>query len=244
MSTPPTPSLRSAAILLAGGSGNRMRGAVADKILACLAGKPVIAHSIAAFVASGAVQRLVVVCRDHEQETLIKPLIPPTLSSSFTRGGAERKDSVWAGLQACPPATEIVLIHDCARPCVTPQAIRVSIAAAAETGAACLARPVTDTLKSVSSSSSSPSSQQTAYQLATVDRSKLWAMETPQTFRRALILEAYQRIVAENRPITDDLSAIESLGQPVVFIDNQRPNPKLTTPADLPYLEFLLSQSV
>ncbi len=227
------------AILLAGGSGNRMQGQVEDKILANLAGQPVIAHSIAAFVASAEVQHLVIVCRDAEQQATISQILPsspnphPT-TVHFTLGGAQRQDSVWAGLNAAPQGTEIVLIHDCARPCVTPEAIRESIAKASEIGAACLARPVTDTLKSADTYDG-------AYLPTTVDRAKLWAMETPQTFQFPIIFEAYQSIIASGTPITDDLSAIEDIDQPVAFIHNQRPNPKLTTPSDLPYLQFLLT---
>ncbi|MDQ8187984.1 2-C-methyl-D-erythritol 4-phosphate cytidylyltransferase [Pelagicoccus sp. SDUM812002] len=224
------------AILLAGGSGNRMRGRVDDKILADLAGKPVIAHSIDAFVSSGQVQHLIIVTRDEAQQIAIEAIIPQNSSLIFTRGGAQRQDSVWAGLQAAPAETEIVLIHDCARPCVTPHAIRESIAQATEIGAACLAHPVTDTIKSADTYDG-------AYLPTTVDRAKLWAMETPQTFQYPIIQGAYKTVIESGTPITDDLSAIEDIDQPVAFIDNKRPNPKLTTPADLIYLSYLLSNS-
>lgn len=222
------------AILLAGGSGNRMQGQVEDKILAPLAGKPVILHSIDAFVSSGQVQHLVIVTRDATQQAAIKPHLPQALSTTFTLGGAQRQDSVWAGLKAAPADTEIVLIHDCARPCVTPAAIHESIAKAAEVGSACLARPVADTIKSADTYDG-------AYLPTTVDRAKLWAMETPQTFQYPIIRDAYQNIIQSGAQITDDLSAIEDIDQPVAFVENQRPNPKLTTPADLPYLEYLLT---
>ncbi len=232
----------STAILLAGGSGNRMQGQVDDKILADLAGKPVIAHSIQAFVSSAEVQHLVIVTRDAAQQAAIEATlqpytrnpIPETLNPIFTRGGAQRQDSVWAGLQAAPADTEIVLIHDCARPCITPEAIRESIAKAKEIGAACLARPVTDTIKSADTYDG-------AYLPTTIDRSKLWAMETPQTFQYSIIKDAYQNVIQSGIQITDDLSAIEDIDQPVAFIHNSRPNPKLTTPSDLPYLQFLLT---
>lgn len=224
------------AILLAGGSGNRMQGSVDDKILAPLAGRPIIAHSIAAFLKCGNINSLVFVCRDDTQQSAIKALLPAeaNVSTKFTQGGTERKDSVWAGLQACPPNTEIVLIHDCARPCISPEAIEESITQASEVGAACLARPVTDTIKSADPYDG-------AFLPTTVERSKLWAMETPQSFRYEVIQPAYQAIIEKGLPITDDLSAIEDIDQPVAFIQNRGPNPKLTTPADLPYLEFLLS---
>lgn len=249
---------RAVAILLAGGSGSRMAGSVADKILAPLAGKPLIAHSVDAFLGSGAVQSLVIVARDPAHESQIRNALherfdsatqssearerfdppqsrqDPAPSIAFACGGAERQDSVWAGLQAVPPQTDIVLIHDCARPCLRPEAVRQSIEAAAATGAACLARRVADTLKSAEPYDG-------AYLPTTLDRAKIWATETPQTFRFPLIREAYQNVVRSGNRITDDLAAIEALDQPVAFIESQHPNPKLTTPADLPYLEFLLS---
>lgn len=229
----------STAILLAGGSGNRMQGTVDDKILAPLAGKPLIAHSIEAFLSSGQIQTLVIVTRDAEQQTQIASAIPSGHQQSqitFTNGGAQRQDSVHAGLQAAPADTDIVLIHDCARPCITAEAIRESITQASQIGAACLARPVTDTIKSADTYDG-------AYLPTTVDRSKLWAVETPQTFQYSIIRDAYQSVITSGTQITDDLSAIEDIDQPVAFIDNKRPNPKLTTPADLPYLDYLLQTS-
>ena len=223
----------STAILLAGGSGNRMQGTVEDKILAPLSGKPVIAHSIETFVSSGKIQYIVIVTRDAKQRSAIEKVAPDVPIITYTTGGARRQDSVHAGLLAAPAETEIALIHDCARPCITPEAINESIEKAAQFGAACLARPVTDTLKSADPYDG-------AYLPTTVDRSKLWAMETPQSFSYPLIRDAYENIVRSGAQITDDLSAIEDIDQPVAFIDNRRPNPKLTTPADLPYLEYLL----
>lgn len=215
-----------------------MQGQVEDKILADLAGKPVIAHSIATFVSSAVVQHFVIVCRDDQQQSAIEALLPPfnfqSSAFKFTRGGAQRQDSVWAGLQAAPSDTEIALIHDCARPCITLEAIRESINQASEVGAACLARPVTDTIKSADTYDG-------AYLPTTVDRAKLWAMETPQTFQFPIIYHAYKNIIESGTPITDDLSAIEDIDQAVAFIDNTRPNPKLTTPSDLPYLAYLLT---
>lgn len=218
-----------------------MQGCVEDKILAELAGKPVIAHSIEAFVSSGQVQHFVIVCRNDEQQNAISEILSASFSIepiaiSFTRGGDERRDSVWAGLQAAPKDTDIALIHDCARPGVTAEAIVESISQAAKIGAACLAHRVTDTIKSADSYDG-------AYLPTTVERHKLWAMETPQTFRFAIIRDAYKNVIESGAPITDDLSAIEDIDQPVAFIDNTRPNPKLTTAHDLAYFEYLLSKS-
>ena len=79
--------------------------------------------------------------------------------------------------------------------------------------------------------------------LRTLDRSRLWAMETPQVFSRELITRAYARVAERGLRITDDAQAVEEIGQPVALLENDSPNPKLTTPADLPYLEFLLART-
>nr|WP_281384116.1 IspD/TarI family cytidylyltransferase [Pelagicoccus albus] len=224
--------------MLAGGSGNRMQGQVEDKVLAALGSRAVIAHSVQAFADSKQIAALVLVCRDEEQQSAIRSAIESLVNlpeTTFALGGAERQDSVWAGLKAAPSDTEIALIHDCARPCVTPEAIRESIAKVVEFGAACLARPVSDTIKSADSYDG-------AYLPTTVDRSKLWAMETPQSFRFEMIRSAYETVISTGQRITDDLSAIEDIDQPVAFVSNGQPNPKLTTPDDLPYLEYLLAK--
>ena len=221
------------AILLAGGSSTRMQGQIADKILEPISGKPAILHCMEAFHATNAIHTFVIVHRDATQRCAIEELLPlSNVSIRWALGGTERKDSVWAGLQATSEETEIALIHDCARPCVTPQAIRESIDQARKTGAACLAHPVANTIKLKNGNA-----------LETLDRSKLWATETPQTFRYPLIRDAYQQIIANGQPITDDLSAIESQDIPIIFIDNGQPNPKLTTPHDLAYAEMILTQT-
>ncbi len=224
------------AIILAGGSSSRMGESSNDKILLPLARKPVIAHSINAFLESEVVSGIVLVYRDDEQRLAIEKLIQPTKRSLvWAKGGIERQDSVWSGLKALPKETEIVLIHDGARPLVTANAIRKTALAASKHGAASLARPVTDTLKKAGSSSIPET-----YSLETVDRSTLWAMETPQAFRYSLIKDAYQKVIESGIMITDDLAAVESTDQPIQFIENERPNVKLTTPLDISYLEFVL----
>jgi 2-C-methyl-D-erythritol 4-phosphate cytidylyltransferase len=94
-----------------------------------------------------------------------------------------------------------------------------------------LAHRVTDTIKQHSGNG----------HLKTIDREHLWSMETPQVFTRELITRAYARVVEKDLSITDDAAAVELLNHPVALLENASPNPKLTTPADLAYLEFLLN---
>ncbi len=226
------------AILLAGGSGSRMVSTVADKILHKINEKPIFKYSIKAFLENQQVKTIVIVYRDLEQRKALE-LLTSDISSieiCWALGGAERQFSVWTGLQAAPDNTDIVLIHDCARPLVTADAIKQSIAAAATHGAACVARKTTDTIKKANPHSGSP-----AFTLSTVDRSNLWSMETPQVFQYELIYNAYQHVIETKQTITDDLSAIESNQSPVVFIPNGRANPKITTPEDAAYIEFLIN---
>ncbi|MEM9159299.1 MAG: 2-C-methyl-D-erythritol 4-phosphate cytidylyltransferase, partial [Verrucomicrobiota bacterium] len=181
-----------------------MQGTVQDKILHPLAGKPVWRHSFDAFHSANCIQSFVIVYRDNAQKEAIQSQIPPKTDVHFTPGGLERQDSVWAGLKAAPSKTQIVLIHDCARPLITAEAIVQAISAAQETGAACVARKTTDTIKRCTPDANG------SFILETIDRSTLWSMETPQTFQYPLIKDAYQNIIENKLPITDDLSAIES----------------------------------
>jgi len=236
------PEFTAHAILLAGGSGARMGEASRDKILHAIADKPVWRHSFDAFAESGCIQDVVIVCRDQIQRQRIAQDLPSpaTLHPRFVQGGNLRSDSVWAGLEALrrkAAPSDAVLIHDCARPLIAADAIRKVALAASQMGAACLARPVTDTIKRCR-----PAQVQDAHLPETIDRSLLWAMETPQAFRFQLIHQAYAKVMQESLSITDDLSAIEPQDHPVTFVQNPRPNPKLTTPQDLAYIEFLLGR--
>ncbi|MBS0632690.1 MAG: 2-C-methyl-D-erythritol 4-phosphate cytidylyltransferase [Verrucomicrobia bacterium] len=220
---------RTAAILLAAGSGTRMGGAVADKVLAPLAGRPVFAHSAAAFMASGVADYYVVLYRDQRQMTELAAYAPTP--SVLVRGGRERQDSVMNALAALPDDIAYVFIHDCARPLVRPEQLVALHKIVRRENAVVLAHRVTDTIKE----------HRDDARLRNLDRSRLWAMETPQVFARDLIVRAYARVAARGLAITDDAAAVETLGQPVALLENPHPNPKLTTPADLNYLEFLLS---
>jgi 2-C-methyl-D-erythritol 4-phosphate cytidylyltransferase len=231
-------SHNSFAILLAGGSGNRMRGTVRDKCLEPLVGKPVLAHSVRAFVESGVIGGFVIVCRDDAQQATIAAALhfPPGFRVFWARGGAERQDSVLNGLEACPPHTGLVFIHDTARPLLTAASVRTLAARATETGAAVLAHRVKDTIKRIpeNATASAPA------RLEDLDRASLWAMETPQVFQHTLILDAYRRVARERARITDDVAAAVRAGHSVALVENLLPNPKITEPHDLALVEFLI----
>lgn len=230
-----------AAVLLAGGSGSRMRGSVDDKILAPLRGQPVFYYSLAAFVATGAFGEYIVVCRDQSQEDKLRTIVanhfPAGLVVRWARGGAERQDSVLNGLLAAAAAARYVFIHDCARPLVRSASILELLAAVGRSGAAVLAHRIADTIKRVDEINVT----QRPVQLVDLDRRRLWGMETPQAFDRELILGAYRAVAAAGGQVTDDTAAVSGMGTKVEIVENTAPNPKLTTAADLALIEFLLA---
>lgn len=220
---------RTAAILLAAGSGRRMQGAVADKILAPLAGRPVFAHSVAAFLESNVADYYVIVVRDQAQSIALSAYAPTP--AQFVIGGKERQDSVQNALDVLPADIAYVFIHDCARPLVRVDQLVGLHKVVRKEDAVVLAHRVTDTIKKHHDSG----------HLKTLDRDRLWAMETPQVFARPLIAEAYAKVAKKKLRVTDDAAAVELLKHPVALLENAHPNPKITTPADLAYIEFLLS---
>jgi 2-C-methyl-D-erythritol 4-phosphate cytidylyltransferase len=221
---------RTAAILLAAGSGQRMQGAVADKVLAPLGGRPLFLHSAGAFFESGVADFYVIVYRDQKQMLELSAYAPtPAL---FVPGGRERQDSVAAALAALPPDIGNVFIHDCARPFVRVEQLIALHKIVLQEGAVVLAHRVTDSVKEHRNSGL----------LKSLDRDKLWAMETPQVFSRELITAAYAKVAKKKLRITDDAAAVELLKHPVALLENTHPNPKLTTPADLPWFEYLLTR--
>ncbi|MDR1498274.1 MAG: 2-C-methyl-D-erythritol 4-phosphate cytidylyltransferase [Puniceicoccales bacterium] len=229
------------AILLASGSGKRMRGVVRDKCLEPLAGLPVIAHSARAFWEAGVVDGFVIVCRDEAQQVAAAAALHPVpvgFPIIWANGGAERQDSVLNGLEACPPDTEIVFIHDAARPLITPAALKRLSAVARREGAAVLAHKVKDSIKQIPVDAP----PERAVLMKDLDRSGLRAMETPQVFHYPLIRNAYRLVAQNGARITDDVAAATLAGHNVALVENDSPNPKLTEPHDVAWAEFLLSR--
>jgi len=218
------------AILVAAGKGVRMG---ADKLWLEIAGRPVIAHTWKNFNDAKCVDEIILIVRDGTQEKFSKLAKKFHFQKSFriVVGGTERQDSVWNGLEALSPKTEIVAIHDAARPCTTEALIAATIEAARKTGAAVAAQQITDTIKESADSKTI---------LRTLDRSKLWSVQTPQTFRVEIIRRAISAARAKNLIFTDDTAACELIGQPVQLVPSMTPNPKVTMPGDLAFIETLL----
>ena len=206
-----------AAIIVASGSSRRMGF---DKLAALIDGNPILWHSVRAFSSNSSITQVVVVTPPERFEWL------SDLGEKLHRvdGGKERSDSVNAGLAALNSDITHVAIHDGARPLVSPQSITATFEAAQKTGAAALARRVTETLKR-----SSPE----GVIIESVSREDLWIMETPQIFSRVLIKQAYQQVASGDAQITDEVSALQLLGQGTTLVENTYPNPKITVQADL-----------
>lgn len=214
------------AVIVAAGSSRR---AGFDKLAALLDGVPVLRRSVDAFVAAGAAAVVVVCPPSRWEETgLASAAFPiPVLRVD---GGAERQDSVAAGLAVLPEGTRMVAVHDGARPLVTPAGIRSCLEAAEDTGAAACAHPIVDTLKRADAR---------GYSLPEpVSREHLWGMETPQIFSLALLQRAYAHVAEQGLVVTDEVSAVESVGIPTRLVQVGA-NLKITLPGDLELAELI-----
>ncbi len=221
------------AILVAGGSSRRMGF---DKLTAPLAGRPVLAHALLAFERCAAVRRIVLVAREERREEFAALAREAGVGklAGVVAGGAERHLSVWNGLRAagCAPG-DYVAIHDAARPLVTPSAIEGCLALARRHGAAACATPVADTLKRAG---------EEGVVVGSVERERLWAMQTPQIFLAEPLERAYKEVLQAGEGVTDEVSALQRLGCRVVLYDNEEPNFKITLPRDLELARLLLAR--
>ena len=220
------------AIIVAAGKGSRM-GPDVDKLFLPLNGRPVIGHTWDCYDQAKCIDEIVLVIRDGMQTAFTELATTYGFQKTYrlVTGGKERQDSVWNGLEALSAMTDIVAIQDGARPCTSQALIAATIEAARQGGAAVAAQPVNDTIKE---------SGDGMWIQKTVDRSRLWAVQTPQTFRVSIIRQALSEVRRRGLNITDDTSACEAIGQPVRLVLSSEPNPKVTRPEDLSYIESLL----
>jgi 2-C-methyl-D-erythritol 4-phosphate cytidylyltransferase len=225
-------AIMNAAIIVAAGSGTRM-GPEVDKLFLELAGRPVIAHTWQRFNDAVCMDEIVLVVRAGRQAVFGDLAARYGFRKPFrlVAGGLERQESVWNGLAAVSPGVAVVAIQDGARPCTTVALIEATIDAARLTGAAVAARRVTDTIKE---------SEDGVMIARHPERSRLWAVQTPQTFRVEVIRRALEVVRDRGLVVTDDTAACDLIGQPVRLVESLLPNPKITTPEDIPILEWHL----
>ncbi|MCR2807271.1 2-C-methyl-D-erythritol 4-phosphate cytidylyltransferase [Paenibacillus soyae] len=219
-------------VIVAAGRGTRM-GTQESKQYLRLADKPILVHTLELFGSLGFVNEIALVVGEDDIERCRRWVDDYRLDkvTSVLRGGSERQHSVAVGLQAL--RSDWIMVHDGVRPLVTETAVASCCRVALEKGAAVLAVPVKDTIKQVDAAGTI---------VSTPDRRSLWAIQTPQAFRRVILLEAHERAAAEGFLGTDDAMVVERMGVPVAVAEGDYTNIKITTPEDLPYAEFLLAQ--
>lgn len=212
-------------LIPAAGMGQRLGGG-RPKALLDLAGKPLLVHTLQRFKSLGLVDGAVVVGPPSHRDKFLDVLGSafPVFRFQWADGGAERQLSVLNGLAVLSPETEIVVIHDAARPFVPPESVRASIDAARQFGAATVAVPSVDTILV---------GDEDAFLVGTPDRKMLWACQTPQTFQVPVIRAAHASANEEDHLGTDDATLVRRMGGVVKLVMGSPLNFKVTTPGDL-----------
>ena len=223
--------MSSLAILVAAGRGERL-GDVRPKAFVELAGQALVLRSARAFDEAPSVSGIVAVVPRAEVGAARLLLAPVRKLVAVVPGGERRQDSVLEGLRQAPDGFDgVVLVHDAARPLVEVSLVEAVSRAAAEVGAALPVLPLADTVKRV----------RDGLVVATLDREELGAAQTPQGFRLALLVEAYEAAFRDRVTLTDEAMAVERLGAPVRAIPGSPRNRKITTPEDLAWAEGVVA---
>lgn len=226
--------MKSVLLIPAAGMGKRL-GQEIPKALAPLLEVPLLVWTLQRFQPLGLLEDAVITVPPGQIDTFESVLAEafPTTVFRCIEGGTERQDSVRIALEQIPPDADIVIIHDAARPFVSSESIREGIAAAAMLGAATVALPAIDTILE---------GDDDALLVHTPPRDRMWACQTPQLFRRALIVEAHQQALAQQYTGTDDASLVRWRGHPVQLVKGCPENFKVTTPMDLKFATLLLKE--
>ena len=202
-----------------------------------LLGRPILTHTIGVFDRSAVVDTIFVIVGRTDLDACQSVVIEPydfQKVASLVPGGETRQDSVFNGLRMLPDDTDFVVVHDGVRPFVTDEMIFTCLEAAADWGAAVVAVPVKDTIKITDTD---------GFVVDTPDRNQLWAIQTPQVFRRDLLLEAHRYARRKQLQLTDDAALVEQLGFKVKCVMGSYGNLKITTPEDLIVAETLMREA-
>ena len=227
-------TVKTVALIVAAGKSERCGGAV-PKQFVTIAGKPLLSWTISRFEAATSIDEIVLVVADNAMSIVHQMVVAPfgfTKVKAIVPGGAARRESVSLGLEALGAATDLVAIHDGARPLVTPEDIDAVVSVARPGSAAILAVPVGDTLKRVGD----------ARILATLDRSDIYSAQTPQVFRYELIRDLHRAVPATAVGVTDDACLAEAAGHSVRVVVPRGNNLKVTTLQDLELVAALLER--
>lgn len=221
------------AIIAAAGMSNRMRSSM-NKQFISIDDKPILAHTIDKFEKCKYVDEIIVVAKDDEINYCKREIVNKyrfQKVSKIVRGGKERQDSVYNGILALDERAEIVLSHDGARPFIKIKNIIDGIDGAIKYGASVIGVPVKDTIKVVMDGNNIDN---------TPKRDLVWAAQTPQCFKKEILMEGYRKAIDDNFIGTDDSMLIERLGVDVKMIMGSYDNIKITTPEDLIIAESIL----
>jgi len=231
--------MKTIAIIAAGGQGKRIESRLwrdegkLPKQFLTLKDRPILAHTVEKFERCELIDEIILVVPEDYLEYCSQKVVDKYGFKKVRKvisGGKERQDSVYSGLKACPNNTSIVVIHDGVRPLISHDKICQSIKMCQEKKAVVLAVPVKETVKRV----------EYGKIVTTLDRTKLWLTQTPQTFEYKLILDAYEKARKDNFIGTDDSALVERLGREVAILEGDYKNIKITTIDDLQVAERLL----
>jgi len=209
-------------------------GGATAKAFQPLGGKPMAVYSLRTLSTVPGVRSIVLVIGtgcEGPAARMLSSCGPWPVPVHLTEGGAERQDSVAAGLARVDAAAELIIVHDAARPFVSIACVRICVEAAATSGAAIVAMPARDTVKIASPDGAV---------IHTLDRRTVWLAQTPQVFRAALLRRAHEEAQRERYVATDDAALVERLGVTVHVVPGEAANQKITTPADLRWAEWHL----
>jgi 2-C-methyl-D-erythritol 4-phosphate cytidylyltransferase len=222
-------------LIPAAGTGKRMGKAQAKQFLA-LGDKPILAHTLLAFQRASEIDEIIPILAEEDLETCLGQIIEAyhiTKVKTLVVGGKERQDSVANGLHKLEKDTAIVLVHDGVRPFVTPEMIKETVDHAKKGECVTVGVPIKDTIKEVNDQ---------GIVRHTLDRSRLWAIQTPQAFPVKALKRAYEEASRQHVYGTDDATIIERMGGPVRVLMGSYENIKITTPEDLMLAEEILKR--
>jgi len=227
--------MKTVAIIPAGGSGRRMQGNLSKQYL-LLDGEPVLFHTLKIFQESPMIDDIFLIVPKEDIQPVRQLIVEKKGLSKVSRvlaGGKERQDSVKNGIDLVGSKYDVVVIHDGVRPFISEELIHQTIREVSKEGAVTVGVPVKDTVKTVDGE---------GWIKATLKRDNLWLVQTPQTFRRDVIVEAHKRACDDHYYGTDDASLVERIGVNVKMIPGSYENIKITTREDLTVAEVFIKR--
>lgn len=226
--------MKNTVIILGAGKGTRMKKDLNKQYL-MLKNKPILAQTIEVFEKCPYIDEIILVINENDYELYKKNILRKYKFKKIVKtinGGEERQNSVYNGLLAIHKDTEIVIIHDGARPLVTSSVIEKCIKNAAEYGAVSTGVPIKETIKIITEHN---------YVDHTPQREKVWITQTPQAFKTKIIKEAHEKAIEDQMLGTDDAMLVERMGLKVKMVESDYENIKITTPEDLITAEAILN---